>query len=659
MNTTAQDDTNTDSNFSFSNEDEQEARDSEKCERLKNKPSEQGPGEGTEQEAGTGQDTEHGTTEGGDTSTGRRVAIDTTTKGNVNGPKTGPKSSLNGHKRRFITISAEESADTPCGNSGHLEENRRRLSALSEEEKRELLKRTPKGQYPRIAIPTDFYETIVDWKTVLGESEPMAAILQVLLFSDHRDDEWQEGEEFCGIVLPRQLVFRAFGYASSTAYNRSLNAGMLLELYRQEVDQDFAWTRWNGSEGKARVVKSHGIPQEIARKAKELMLNPGGQNTCKYLVGGKPVQNAGYTSRREERRVEIESQEPLINPPESAKRIQSYLNALDPNIFRHGVYGAFNSERIDQAIQVVRENIAEEQRRDQELRKLYWIRGFPQPLYKFCDRFPRLKADYHNQAMNLPSEVLRAMYTKRDYELDLSKAHLSSYVPVAKREGLEVPTLEKHLEANLSNDEELLEDGDLWTDLAASLDIEVLDDPEARRKAVKKGYAAVYGSTRSNLLYEIYDAYGSAIGDYPDEGFKPLEPLLSHPLMEELLSTRDQLEAIINERGGLEDADGRFIPLSKWDGAKDQENRWRGVMAYVNASYEQKLMGAAFAEAQEERERDPRTRFKIWLYQADGFTVRINSKASHSRQINRLQDAVAQKADELGMPTELEIDYEG
>jgi len=281
------------------------------------------------------------------------------------------------------------------------------------------------------------------------------------------------------------------------------------------------------------------------------------------------------------------------------------------------------------------------------------MRIFPQPLYAFCDRFPRLKADYYNQCMNLPSEVLRAMYTPNDYELDLSKAHLGSYAPVARREGIDVPVLEEYLEANLEDDESLLKDGDLWTELASTME---LGDLQAARTAAKRAYSAVYGSSRQNLLYQIYQEYAKATGEPPDD-FEPLRPILSHPLMQELLETRDKLEAIVTNRGGLEDATGRLIPQEAWDETKDRGDRWRGVLAYVNASYEQELMAAAFDEAREEKQADGRTDYKIWLYQADGFTVRVRSRVSHSKRIERLQEAVAERASELAVPTELRVDW--
>ena len=527
----------------------------------------------------------------------------------------------------------------------------RRVDLLSEDEIEELLGSTPLGTYPWADIPTVLYERIVDWAPIVAESEPLAAILQFNLVSHARDNTWHKKGDCVGIPIPCTKIAAAFGMAAQTVWDRSLNTGMLLELYRRHVDPDFRWSGWHGGKGKARVIKSHSIPDDIITATKELMLSPEDHDDWTYLINGKSANSRRWTSQlREERRERIEEHEPIIPPPDSARRIQAYLNGLSQTTFGHGGYGIFSPDVLDKGIWEA-STLDEERRRDQELRKLYWMRKFPQPLYLPCDRSPRQKCDHHNQAMNLPSHILRSMYHERDYELDQSKAHLASYVPVAKREGLDVPVLEDYLSANMNGEI------DLWTELADSFDARAMSSDKARRKAVKRAYSAVYGSARQNVLYRIYKEYGRITGEYLDN-FDPIEPLLSHPLMEELFATRDKLEVIIDGRRGLEDADGCLIPLSAWDKTKDKANRWRGVMSYVNASYEQKLMGELFEEAQATKDRDSYTEFTVWLYQADGVTVRMDRRVrSHHGVIERLQSAVAEKAEELGVPTELEVDW--
>ncbi|WP_263834378.1 hypothetical protein [Salinibacter sp.] len=604
---------------------------------------------------------------------GRRAIDTTTTNSTIIKDKpegTSPQDGSKNDNRRTAGPEAWQATDTEHGKpetrrgtAGQGQRTRRELSDLPTEAIEALKSRTPRG--PRLAIPSSLYEKIVRWAPAVGKHEPLAALLQMVFFSRRRDKDWHTEKDLAGTPLPHERIFDCFGLAPSTAYNRGLNAEMLLELYRREVDPDFNWSGWHGNEGKAHVAETHGIPDSIVKETKEIMLSPEEHGDWTYLISGKAASNRRFTAQlRKNRRQEIETQDPAVEPPPSAKAIQRYLNGLPQTSFGHGRHGIFRPEMLGEAIEAAENQLSQEKRRDQERRKLLWMRTFPQPLYLFCDRFPRLKADRFNQAMNLPSSILRSMYTDRDYELDLSKAHLASYVPVAKREGLRVPTLEQHLEANLAGDEDLLEAGDLWMDLAMSVDTDVFSDLRALRSAVKRAYAAVYGSSQHNLLHQIYDEYGKLTGRYLSEGHAPLRPLLSHPVMNKLFETRDKLEAIINERGGLKDAHGRFISCSTWEGVKDKGNRWRGVLAYVNASFEQRLMRAALDVAAEEKrwagqKESRRPKLRIWLYQADGFTVRVGSKASHSRQVERLQSAVAQKAEELGVPTELEVDFAG
>lgn len=510
--------------------------------------------------------------------------------------------------------------------------------------------RTPTGTCPRIQIKPDLYRAIVEWRPILETAEPFAAICQHILFSRKRDDEWYRKGDCVGMPIPKELIFGCFGLAPSTGYNRGLNATILLELYRRTVDAELTWTDWNGEDGKARVVKSHGIPASIIETTKEFLLSPDDHEGYAYLIGG------GSGSRREP---EVQSHresvagdpDPAIDLPDSTRLISEYLNSLSENIFKHGGYGAFRPENLDCAIEAVQSRLRDEQLREQELRRLFWMRQFPRPLYLPCDRSPRLKADPYNQAMNLPSEILRSMYVDGDYELDLSKAHLAGLVVVAEREGIDASVLREYLETSMEKEK------DLWAELASTFSSEYGWSPRAARSAAKKLYAVAYGASDHDVLYEMSESYGNDTGQY--RSFEAFRPVLQHELVDEIRRIRDQLEEIINEQHGLKDADGRDIPLSKWDGVNDKEGRWRGVLAYVIASYEQKLMAELFRVARRERERGPRTKFRIWLYQYDGVTIRTSSKASDRRQISRLQDAVDKKAEELGMPTQLEVDHTG
>lgn len=559
---------------------------------------------------------------------------------------------------RGVPGRGRESSGTACGNRA-TSCNRdardvgalRDINALSETRIEALKKRTPTGDFRRLAVPTSLYERIVDWQPAVGRHAPLAALLQYNLFAWRRDETWSGEGRQVGILLPHELVFASFGFAPSTAYNQGLNSKMLLQLYRREVDPAFQWTGWNGKNGKARVIKAHGIPREILDAAEKMLLGLEERKDWRYLIDGRSASTRRIGAKlNKDRREAIREATPKIPPPSASKFIRRYLNSSSPQHFRHGGYGVFRPTNIESAVAEATSSIQDSRRRWQELRKLVSIYSFPQPLHLHCDFSPRLKPDHFNQAMNLASDVRRSLYTDRDIELDLAKAHLSALVPVAKREGMESSVLHRHLRASAEGE-------DLWETLAASFSSEHAWNAQAARSAAKKTYALAYGASDGALLHEMSTCYGDATGDH--RRHDAFSPVLECDLVKEVRRLRDDLKGLINARGGLTDVEGRFIELSHWDDAKAPGKRWRGVLSYVNASYEQALMKAAFDVAQKERDRSQRARFRIWLYQADGFTLRVASKASPQRQVERLQRAVAEKAEALGVPTTLEVGWWG
>ncbi|WP_137689372.1 hypothetical protein, partial [Halorubrum sp. GN11_10-6_MGM] len=93
------------------------------------------------------------------------------------------------------------------------------------------------GKCPRKDIPTDLYEDIIEWRPILAESEPLAAIFQMNTLAMGRDEDWHKEGDCVGMVYTHEAIFAAFGMAPSTGYHRGLNSAMLLELYRRKVDE--------------------------------------------------------------------------------------------------------------------------------------------------------------------------------------------------------------------------------------------------------------------------------------------------------------------------------------------------------------------------------------------------------------------------------------
>ena len=540
---------------------------------------------------------------------------------------------------------------TVCRISGCSGREGRPLERLDTEKERKLLGRTPLGDVPRVSVPTEeVYEQIVEWSPVLRWAKPLAAILQLVLISDRRDDRFDPDLACTGMPLWHELVLAAFGFHSRQhAQKHGVNSGMLIELYRKHIDSDFHVSGWNSDKDLARVVLCHSIPSKIIEAVEEHMLGPEEPDSETYLINGNSANRRNGESDEHDRRVEkAEEQESEIPLPEFTERMQEYLHGYDRRAFSDGGYG-FVSVNIDEAFEAARDQFQDAQRRQQVLRKLCMIRQYPMPLYPGCDFFPRLKAEGHNQLMNLPSDILRPIYTEKDREMDLSKAHLACVTPVAEKNGIDASLLREYLDRNRNSD------FDLWMDIAKRFEVENM---KAARTAAKGLYSAPYGGSKQEVVKQMCWGYADAGG--AQHSFEPFKPALEHPLVDELFRMRGELKELIRQRGYLVDAAGRKIRPEMMT-HKDEADRWKPVLAYTNASFEQKLMFEPFRLAIEEREwaaqkNSRRPKFRIWLYQADGITVRFKSD-SPQRQIQRLQDAVAEKANELNVPTELEVDW--
>lgn len=504
-----------------------------------------------------------------------------------------------------------------------------------------------KPAVPYVKVPKVLRESAIEYAPILENEPCLMALFQCLLFGQQRDESTGQ------LVIPYAVVFHSFGIDSTCrrdSYRKDnpITANAILTIYRDLVDPAFTASGYHSS-GHARTVTSHSIPDRIFEIKEQFMEDPGYYDDYVYLIDGSAANRSNLINRRKRRENEAKEHEPLIQPPAYISRTRRYLNGLSHR------FGKWND--IQQAVPVATKEVRElrcvfnsEGKRDSATNALAVIRDYPKPLYLASDYSPRLKADPYNQLMNLKRELRPSFYDEKDVELDLSKAHLACFVKVAESVELAMPVTKQYLRAHLSGEI------DLWEEIAGSFNLKLT---AATRKAAKRIYAIAYGSSDTEALRQIYNRHAEVSGD-PADGFESFHPVLQHPMIKELREVRTKLLEKIEDSGGFEDAAARFIPLYRFE-HKKPENRSKSVLAYVNASYEQLLISAAFDEAIAEekwaKKKDSRrVRFRIWLYQADGFTVRVTRKRDRKRMIKRLQDAVAEKAQELGILTRLEVE---
>ena len=499
---------------------------------------------------------------------------------------------------------------------------------------------------PWLDVPKFTAELTLDRYPALKDNPGHRALFQNIMMGRH--NERGNGQ---GVFIKWELIAQHYGLKPwEIDKELSFNTGDLIRWFCIDmgVDMDEVVIEAIHQKGLARTITRDWIDDDVYLAWKEAMLDPYTKRDWINWINGRKVGTRTASKTRErERRDEIMAQEPTITPSDQLKEMRDYMNGRSQKLFSRKGSGVFCEENLQPAIDVAKD-ITNEEVSDGQLRALYTIRAHPQPLYLYCDRFPRLKSDHWNQAINLKREIRSALYTGRDVELDLAKAHLSGFIPVARKLGYDMPMLREHLECSLVGDI------DLWTDIASYMDDEMLPDAKARRKAAKKTYALVYGSSVNNYKYQMLKAYANAACTEMTTQ-DAVEDVTDHRVIEEILAVREEIQAQINADDGLEDAHGRFVSLSAWDDVKRKDDRWRGVLAYTNCSYEQELISAIFDVAIQEEESDGRPRFQIWLLQGDGLTIRLARPRYREDVVRELQRAVKARADELGMSTALEV----
>jgi len=486
---------------------------------------------------------------------------------------------------------------------------------------------------PYIPVPKAFRERVTEWNHLLKEHAGLMAFFQLVLFG-RRDGE--RG----GIVADQGTVRDSFGAKSW----EDISAGALIGMYRKLVDENLDVLHWSRTQGRAREIKAHGTPRDIVEMAKQFMSAPEEFTEWVHLINGRSANALNRQAVAQQRADQIEAADPAIDPPPATRKVQRYLNGLPERAF------TTVKKRVPDAVAEVRKRtdlFGDVEKRQAALSRLHLIREYPKPLYVPCDYSARLTSYGENQLLTLKRELRPPLYTERDVELDLSKAHLAILAKLGREAGLDVSTIERYLRGQ--------RDGkfDIWDRLAGVIQV---DNVEAARKAVKRIYAAVYGASPGELLRQVSNEYQDHTGSGVHPGFDPFHPLLKHELVREVSWVHLGLvQKIIRSRVML-DAAGRTLSLSDFS---SRPNPAKSLLAYVASTYEIKLIEAAFDEAIQEEpwaaEKDNRrVRFRIWLLQYDGFTMRVKRARDMEKFVKQLQDAVSAQARELGIITSLD-----
>lgn len=355
--------------------------------------------------------------------------------------------------------------------------------------------------------------------------------------------------------------------------------------------------------------------------------------------------------------------------PELSRALQAYLHALGVRVFQ-GLRDEIQRPETGRYVRTHYSGVTRDGRDRQAdiCDHLTQILRQPVPIYKTSPRTARISAVGRN-ATSLPA-ALRKYLTDRIgwVEFDLAHSQLACNVAAwdvgPARAALEDP------------------DYRFWDDLIdhacpghraySEGDIELY---RQLKRALKRAvYGVSFGMRERNIRHlgllsegqkENAVEVASLLAQTCSSTVEAVGArLVAHPVVSSMLAARRVQMRAVQKEGGRTDVFGVFHALTPGRKGRPQVKavRPRHVLARVAQAQEMDLLRTVIEDAireSEKRREDGtrvRPRYRIVLWQHDGFTVSFKGRSEAEREAvtDRLRGLVAERASTLGIPTRLE-----
>jgi hypothetical protein len=124
---------------------------------------------------------------------------------------------------------------------------------------------------------------------------------------------------------------------------------------------------------------------------------------------------------------------------------------------------------------------------------------------------------------------------------------------------------------------------------------------------------------------------------------------MNHHIIQALFKARSKRVSFIMSRGYIITAQGKQVFVSGKD-KREKLNKIRSMLAEEAQSIEFWLLEPVIDLAKTTKN------FIITLWQSDGFSVKFTDKSKEVRWTKRIQDVVLARANQLNVPTHLELE---
>lgn len=269
------------------------------------------------------------------------------------------------------------------------------------------------------------------------------------------------------------------------------------------------------------------------------------------------------------------------------------------------------------------------------LRLLRTLYRSPVPQYRTKHGYRIFAAGHSIQSM--PS-AMRPILMPKCIELDLRAAQLAI---VSKLWDL------KTLRAALEYE-------NVWEELMIT--VQFPPGSISHKKLLKKSiYSFVNGMKRTDMARAL-SGNAAKEGVQIQSSSRVIKRLFGSPILAGIEEARSRAYQEIEDNGGAEDAFGLWHSS---DGLNSHLTfrDIKSVFSRVCSSYEFALLEPA-ASAIIEAQNTTKPQVSLVLWQHDGFSIRVAQKKRHPLHIKKLQSLVLHRAEQLGIPTSLQVDYQ-
>lgn len=453
-------------------------------------------------------------------------------------------------------------------------------------------------------LPSSFREFVLDHYPVLRSNVAYRRLMGRLMCSPRRDSKSN------GVLLDYRAVAVDMGLSHKTVEGGHAKTEAFLIEFNKDVfcSNTPFWSKKDFRNNLCRVAQ-HTFPTDLSSALYEALRNPLQINSDVDFVTGRTFNRSNRSIARQKQGERPRQTEELV----VQSTMLDYLNSLPSNSF------AIRNDDAGNAFDYAATK-ASEQSRNYHLRVLRMLCVNPQPRYGLSQKNNTVRLFGRGVSLQTLSTDLRRLLYPRWIDIDLKQAQLAI---VAKLWNI-------HRIGDF-----LRSGGSIWDELLGAIGVRSADRGYQEAKSLCKEalYATIFGASKTTIRSDY-------VRPLRQLGLEFAGRILDHWVFQEVQRAHKNQSKAARDSGHVRTCFDQLIPVST---AADA----RSALAQQAQALELRLIYPIYQLARNTSE------FSIMLHQHDGVSLKFSRR--EASWLKRIQKAVRDEAESLGIPTWLEV----